>query len=169
MTAGCGRQTIRPLRTAGGFSLIEVMIVIVLMAVLAAVAIPNYQGYVLRSKRAAAKQVLMEAAQYLERNYTTAGCYDYGDTKSCLAGSGTGIVKPSTLLLAPSEGRASYLVTWALASSTYTLSAIPCGDAGTCVAGSEATFKDSICGTLTLTNTGSRGATTGSVSTCWQH
>ena len=168
MTARRGWRSICPRRAARGFSLIELMIVVVLIGILAMVAIPNYQEYVLRSKRAAARQVLMEAAQYLERNFTTAGCYAYADTTSCLAGAGTGIVKPSTLLLAPSEGRASYLVTWTLASSTYTLSAIPCGDAGSCVAGSETTFKDSTCGTLTLTNTGLRGAS-GSVSTCWQH
>jgi len=167
MTAGRGRQTIRPLRTAGGFSLMEVMIVIVLMAVLAAVAIPNYQDYVLRSKRAAARQVLMEAAQYLERNYTTAGCYDYADQKSCLAASGTSTMQPSTLLRAPSDGRASYLVDWVLASGSYTLSAIPCGNAGTCPAGSEVIFKDPACGTLTLTHTGLRGAS-GNITTCWQ-
>jgi type IV pilus assembly protein PilE len=149
-----------------GFTLIEVMIVVALLGIIAMIAIPSYQEYVTRSKRSAARQVLMEAAQYLERNYTGAGCYNFTDTPSCLAQAGTATVKPSTLLRAPSEGRASYIVGWALASSTFTLTATPCGDAN-CPKDYETTFKDPTCGTLTLTQTGLRGAS-GSVSTCWQ-
>jgi len=113
----------------------------------------------------------MEAAQYLERNYTTAGCYDYADTASCLARSGSATVQPSTLLRAPSEGKQSYIVAWTLTGNgqAYTLTATPCGDAGagSCPPGAEATFKDTDCGALTITQTGLRGAN-GSVATCWQ-
>ena len=153
-----------------GFTLIEVMIVVVLAAILAAIAIPTYRDYVVRAKRAAARQVLMEAAQFLERNFTSSGCYDFADTASCLARSGSATVQPSTLLRAPSEGRPSYAVAWAYAGNgqAFTLTATPCGAAGArCPAGAETTFSDSTCGTLTLTQTGLRGAG-GSVATCWQ-
>jgi type IV pilus assembly protein PilE len=156
-------------RASAGFTLIEVMIVVVVISVLAAIAVPSYRDYVVRSKRAAARQVLMEAAQYLERNYTTAGCYLYQNQPGCIGDPNVAavpIVKPSTLLRAPSEGRASYVVNWALASSTFTLTATPCGDAN-CPKDYETTFKDETCGTLTLTQTGLRSAS-GSVSTCWQ-
>ena len=119
-------------RRSAGFTLIEVMIVVAVVGIIAVIAIPSYQDYIVRSKRAAARQVLLEASQYLERNYTSAGCYDYADTTSCLARSGSATVQPSTLLSAPSEGRQSYQVTWTLTNSgqAYTLTAIPCLNAG---------------------------------------
>lgn len=58
-----------------GFSLIEVMVVIAIVAILAAVAYPSYQEYLARGRRADAKAVLLETAQFLERFYTQNGTY----------------------------------------------------------------------------------------------
>jgi type IV pilus assembly protein PilE len=151
-----------------GFSMVELMIVVAIVAIIATVAIPSYQEYIIRSKRAAARQVLMEASQYLERNYTASGCYNYADTPSCLIQSGSATVQPSTLLRAPSEGRQAYVVAWAYTNSgqAYTLTATPCASAS-CPGGAETTFADSTCGTLTIDQTGLRGAS-GSIATCWQ-
>jgi len=157
---------------ARGFTLVEVMIVVAVVAIIAMVAIPSYQEYILRSKRAAARQVLMEASQYLERNYTAAGCYNFADTPSCLVQSGSATVQPSTLLRAPSEGRQSYLVTWAYTNSgqAYTLTATPCAGASCQQPGAETTFADPVCGSLTLDQTGLRGMSVSGagLATCWQ-
>lgn len=48
-----------PLR-ARGFTLIEVMIAVVIVAILATVAVPSYRGYVLRANRTVAKSALSE-------------------------------------------------------------------------------------------------------------
>jgi type IV pilus assembly protein PilE len=49
-------------RRHGGFTLIELMIAIVIVAVLLAVALPTYQNQIIRGHRAAAKAEMMEIA-----------------------------------------------------------------------------------------------------------
>ncbi|MEI2512501.1 type IV pilin protein [Acinetobacter soli] len=60
-----------------GFTLIELMIVVVIIAIFAAIAIPSYQEYVRRSNLAAAQQEMQKIATLLEkhrsRNFTYAG------------------------------------------------------------------------------------------------
>lgn len=47
---------------AAGFSLLELMIVVAIVAILAAIAYPNYQQYIVRNNRAAAQQYLLEVS-----------------------------------------------------------------------------------------------------------
>lgn len=62
-------------RRQAGFTLIELMITVAIIGILAAIAYPSYTDYVVRSRRAEAKQGLIELAQMLERNYTVANSY----------------------------------------------------------------------------------------------
>ena len=59
-----------------GFTLIEVMIVVLIIGILAAVAYPSYQESVRKSARADAQADLMELAQISERFFTTNNRYD---------------------------------------------------------------------------------------------
>ena len=59
-TAHCGEIEMRNKVT--GFTLIELMIVIVIVAVLAAIAMPSYRQYVLRSHRTEATRTLLNVA-----------------------------------------------------------------------------------------------------------
>lgn len=62
-----------------GFTLIELMIAVAILAIIMAIAIPSYQEYVMRSNRAEAKTILMQTAQALERCYTRYNAYNDGN------------------------------------------------------------------------------------------
>ncbi|MEO6967310.1 MAG: type IV pilin protein [Rhodanobacteraceae bacterium] len=63
------------IRRPAGFTLIELMIVVVIVAILAAFAIPAYQRYVYRSRRPDGKDLLIRLAQAEELYYTTHNSY----------------------------------------------------------------------------------------------
>lgn len=50
------------MKAVKGFTLIEVMITVVIVAILAAIAYPSYRQYIIRSDRAAAQSVMMDIA-----------------------------------------------------------------------------------------------------------
>ncbi|HDZ56625.1 MAG TPA: prepilin-type N-terminal cleavage/methylation domain-containing protein [Pseudomonas xinjiangensis] len=58
-----------------GFTLIEVMIVVVIVGILSAIAYPAYEEHVRKGNRAEARAVLLNSAQALERYYSINGTY----------------------------------------------------------------------------------------------
>jgi type IV pilus assembly protein PilE len=65
-------------RMQGGLTLIELVVVALIVGILAAVAIPSYRNYVIRSQRADAKEALLALSTQLEKHYLQ--CNDYGET-----------------------------------------------------------------------------------------
>lgn len=59
-------------RSSRGFTLIELMIVVVIIGVLASIAYPNYMNYVLKANRAAAQSFLLNAAQRQQQYFLDA-------------------------------------------------------------------------------------------------
>lgn len=59
------------LRRQQGFTLIELMIVVAVIAILGAIALPAYNNYSMRARRAVAAGCLTENAQAMERYYTS--------------------------------------------------------------------------------------------------
>ena len=142
-----------------GFTLIELIIVVAIIAILAAIAYPSYQESVRKSRRADARAVVLEAAQFMERFYTENFCYSNRRTPTGC--NGAAVALPAPLTVSPSgspAGTQYYNVTLVSAQNTFTLSAAPTG--------AQSSDK---CGTLTLTNAGVKGQTTGkTVDECWR-
>lgn len=59
-----------------GFTLIELMIVVVIIGIISAIAYPSYMATVRKSNRAEAKTELVDLAQRLQRCYTTYGSFN---------------------------------------------------------------------------------------------
>lgn len=66
----------RPQNKVAGFTLIELMIVIVIVAVLVSIALPSYNRYVVRSYRNTAQSDLMGFAQAMEKQYALNFTYE---------------------------------------------------------------------------------------------
>jgi type IV pilus assembly protein PilE len=141
------------MKSHGGFTLIELMMVVAILGILAAIAYPNYTDYVRNGHRADARAQLLEAAQFMERTFTLTSDYS-------VAVGGGAIVLPAALVQAPKPpGAATYNISLnpAATQTTFTLQAVPA--AGGPMAGD-------VCGTLTLTESGVQGSA-GNVAMCW--
>jgi len=126
-----------------GFSLLELMIVVVVIAILAAVVYPNYRESVLKSRRGQAKADLVEMAQILERRHTVQN--DYRGALPSLSDSSA----LAHYTFGPEGGFAS-------GSQTFTLTATPTGGQA-----------EDVCGTLSLTNTGQKTPSPSTNPACW--
>ena len=146
-------------RRQRGFTLLELMIAVVIVAIIVAVALPSYTEHLQKSRRAEGKAALLKAAQLLERDYTSNG--RYANNLQVLFGAPSATVRSGE---DPNTGY--YALTIALGdvanglAHSYVLTATPTGG-----------FADPDCGPLTLSSTGARGFTTsngrGTKDTCW--
>lgn len=121
-----------------GFTLIELMIVVVVVAVLAAVAFPAYNNQIEKARRADAISTILDTAQRLERCFTRNLSYE-------------GCINPAEFD-SPDE---FYLITVTAAPTSYSLTAEGINQ--------QATDR---CSPFTLDSLGNRGAGS-TTDRCW--
>jgi len=139
----CFSSSSSPLYSAG-FTLIELMVVVAIVAIITAIAVPAYNSQVSDARRADCVAVLEESRQVAERFYAKNFSY---------AGAQNDDNFPDQ---APKQGTASCNITAVTAANTFTITASPTG-----------AHANDRCGNLSITNTGTRNATGGTVDDCF--
>ena len=126
-------------RNIAGFTLMELMIVVAIVGIIAAVGYPSYTQYVIRGKRSEGRSALLDTAARMERYYSDNNQY------ATLATVGIG---------ATSENGHYNITQQSLTNGNqnYVLRAAP-------------TFTDTECGYLEITHAGAKTSESGT--TCW--
>lgn len=134
-----------------GVTLIELLIVVVIVGILAAIAIPGYRQYVIRVTRTDATRELLSVAQRLERCFSRTNDYTRLDDvpNVCV-----------TLPYTNAEGTYRIENVAAMTANTYSIRAVPQGGQA----------ADTRCATFTLNQMGQQGVTgtsSGDSRGCW--
>jgi type IV pilus assembly protein PilE len=133
-----------------GITLIELMIVLVVVGILASIAYPSYQEYILRSRRTEGKAMLMDVVARLERHYMNQNSYT------------TDLTELGFSSASPTSAEGKYQASVAAGPSgdietSYTVTVSPQWPGG-----------DGKCGNLTLDSRGTKGSETGDAAQCWR-
>ena len=140
-----------------GFTLIELMVVVVIIAILASIAIPSYTQYITRSRRSVAKTVLLQVADRQEQFFADNKTYANDLTDLGYPTDGFMVDENGAVVAAGSSDRQYAISLTNTAAMTFTVNAAPqLMQAG----------RDTQCLTMTLTHTGVRG-NSGPSTDCW--
>jgi type IV pilus assembly protein PilE len=143
--------------TNRGFSLIELLIAVAVVAILATIAVAAYTSQVQKSRRTDARSALLDIAGREEKLFSTANAYS--DVPSDLGYGAVAAAWPITV------GSGYYQVSVAVpdpaqgpAAGTYSITAIPLGTQ----------LNDTTCASLSVNQLGAQTSTgTGTAATCW--
>jgi type IV pilus assembly protein PilE len=127
-------------KTQRGFTLIELMVVVSILGIIAAIAIPSYNETVRKGRRSDAKVTLLKISQNLERCFSennsyqvASGCTNFNNTAS---------------------GEGYYTITTVQAATTFDITATA----------KDAQAEDTYCAAFTLDEAGAKG---GTHADCW--
>jgi type IV pilus assembly protein PilE len=153
-----GRSRLKPRPPLRGFTLIELVVTMIIIAILAAIAIPGYINYVRKGRRTDAKSALLDMASLEERYFSVNNQYSnaFGDFGYTVWPTPVGsnyyqVIQPTVSAATTAQ------------PAIYALEADPTGDQ----------INDSQCAKFTLNSVGvqgsknSAGAANTEPGTCW--
>lgn len=157
----------KPSARMSGFTLIELMVTVAIVAILGSIALPSYTRYIARAHRADARTQLLQVAQFMQRFYAANDSFAKDRTNQDVIDQ-----VPDNLKVSPADGTKLYDLTMPLGDApltnamSFTIRMVPVS--GRVMATDE-------CGTFTLTSTGVRGVIVGDAvgnaalrDTCWK-
>lgn len=125
-----------------GMTLTELMVVVAIIGILAAIVYPSYQRYVIRANRVDAQAVMLGNVQFMERYFTSNTSYEDAVLPETVSGSGKHTISFDG---APTD-------------TEFTIRAVPVDG-----------YSDAECGTMTIDQTGAKTESgSGSLSDCWK-
>lgn len=130
-------------RLQAGFSLLELMIVVAIIGIIAAIAVPSYENSVVKTNRKAVTACMLEVSQFMERFYTTNLRYHQDLT-------GTAVAIPDLGCRKDLEGSYALAFQATPTASTYSVQATPIG---------RQLAKDTSCLIMRIDQTGARTVT----------
>ena len=125
-----------------GFTLIELMITVAIVAILVSIALPSYQSHIISTRRTTAQACLLELAQFTERYYSTNMSY-------------VDATLPTSECVNNLSGHYTFAFAEDPTATAYAITAT--------AQGAQAT-KDASCTPMKITQTGARTPSTG----CWK-
>lgn len=141
-----------------GFTLIELMITVAVIAIISAIAYPSYTQYIVRAKRSSAESFMVTVSNRQEQSMLNARSY-------FAVATGVDAEWTAVSMAVPAEVKGNYTITVTADNSAtppaYTVTAAP---------KAAQLSNDAKCATLTLTNTGTKGrtGTAPSLTDCWK-
>lgn len=157
MTAPAPFPGVQPRRAMQGVTLLELMIVVVVVGILAAIAVPSYRQYTLRAQRSDATAALLRLAAAQEKFYLQNNTY--------ATNAQLGTAPPGGLGMAGTEhGWYALSVDAGANALGYTARAV--------AAAGSPQLSDAACRTFTINQSGVRGALTAAdaanIEACWR-
>lgn len=136
----------------------EILVVVTIIGILMAIAIPSYQDYIRKARRGDAKSALLTTSQAMERFYTENSTYSAAALGSASTNVGKTTSNDGYYTIAFDSAPTSATVCGATTTTSPSASAFRL-----CATPTGAQTNDS-CGKLSLSNTGIKNPTTGG---CW--
>ena len=136
-----------------GFTLVELMVVIVIASILMAIAVPSYKNSIRKSRRTDAKTALLDLAGREERFNSTNGSYSATASQLGYAAFPTAVGSGYYTIAAP-----TVVAGTATTVGSFSITATP-------VVGSDQA-KDTACGSFIVTSTGAQ-TVSGTATDCW--
>jgi len=147
----------RQKRSQFGFSLVELMIVVAIVAIISAFAYPSYQRYVIKAKRTVAQNALLQVADRQQQFFMDNKRFA-ADLTNLGFGANPYVVNDDGAPTVAGDAQAVYSLSLTnVTATTWTVTAAPLHGQ---------LSRDTYCGSLSLTQAGTKGKT-GASDDCW--